>query len=200
MTGGRHPTAQVAQDLGITPNLLRHWKQEVTGDPIVPSQARRGVLRQAVVMRCRAIRAHGGLIPVRRLCRLLAVSPWLLCQGARPESPRAAKNRRLLAEIWVIHVESRRTYDSPRVHATLPGPGAADRCTPSGSAHAQGGDPCEEHQEVAGHEGFGSCVSRRAEYALSSLTITSTPHQNKIRKADYVCLGLKSHTHGEAFE
>ena len=43
MTVGRHPTAQVARDLGITPNLLRHWKQEVTGDPIAafPGKARR---------------------------------------------------------------------------------------------------------------------------------------------------------------
>lgn len=81
LTVGGHPTAQVARDLEITPNLLRRWKQEVTGDPPPPSQARGGVLRQAVVMRCRAIRAHGGLVPVRRLCRLLAVSPWLLCRG-----------------------------------------------------------------------------------------------------------------------
>jgi transposase len=26
VTGGGHPTAQVARDLGITPNLLRRWK------------------------------------------------------------------------------------------------------------------------------------------------------------------------------
>ena len=71
-------------------------------------------------MRCRAIRAHVGRVPVRLMCRLLAVSPsgyyaWV----ARPESPRAAENRRLVAEIRVIHAESRRTYGSPRVHATL---------------------------------------------------------------------------------
>ena len=34
VTVGWHPTAQVARDLGITPNLLRRWKQEITGDPI----------------------------------------------------------------------------------------------------------------------------------------------------------------------
>ena len=34
VTVGRHPTAQVARDLGITLNLLRRWKQEITGDPI----------------------------------------------------------------------------------------------------------------------------------------------------------------------
>jgi len=71
-------------------------------------------------MRCRAIRAHVGRVPVRRMCRLLAVSPsgyyaWVV----RPESPRAAENRRLVTAIRVIHAESRRTYGSPRVHATL---------------------------------------------------------------------------------
>ena len=38
---------------------------------------------------------------------------------ARPESRRPAEKRRLLAEIRVIHAESRRTDGSPRVHATL---------------------------------------------------------------------------------
>lgn len=71
-------------------------------------------------MRCQAIRAHIGRVPVRLMCRLLAMSTsgyyaWV----ARPESLRAAENRRLVAEIRVIHAESRRTYGSPRVHATL---------------------------------------------------------------------------------
>ena len=71
-------------------------------------------------MRCRAIRAHTGRVSVRLMCRTLAVSPsgyyaWV----ARPESRRVAENRRLVAEIRVIHAESRRTYGSPRVHATL---------------------------------------------------------------------------------
>jgi transposase len=37
------PTAQVARDLGITPNLLRRWKQEVVGDPVsaFPGKGRR---------------------------------------------------------------------------------------------------------------------------------------------------------------
>jgi transposase len=40
---GGHPTAQVARDLGITPNLLRRWKQEVAGDPVAafPCKGRR---------------------------------------------------------------------------------------------------------------------------------------------------------------
>ena len=42
VTIGRHPTAQVARDLGITLNLLRRWKQEITGDPIAAFRARSG--------------------------------------------------------------------------------------------------------------------------------------------------------------
>ena len=34
VTEGGHPTAQVARDLGLTPNVLRRWKQEVAGDPV----------------------------------------------------------------------------------------------------------------------------------------------------------------------
>ena len=34
VTADGHQTAQVAQDLGVTPNLLRRWKQEVAGDPV----------------------------------------------------------------------------------------------------------------------------------------------------------------------
>ena len=43
VTAGGHPTAQVARDLGITPNLLRRWKQEVVGDPVAafPGKGRR---------------------------------------------------------------------------------------------------------------------------------------------------------------
>jgi putative transposase len=71
-------------------------------------------------MRCRAIRAHVGRCSVRLMCRALAVSTsgyyaWV----ARPESCRTAENRRLVAEIRVIHAESRSTYGSPRIHATL---------------------------------------------------------------------------------
>lgn len=71
-------------------------------------------------MRCRAIRAHTGRFPVTLMCRALAVSSsGYYAWAARPESRRAAENRRLLAAIRVIHAESRATYGSPRVHATL---------------------------------------------------------------------------------
>ena len=43
VTESGHPTAQVARDLGLTPNLLRRWKQEVAGDPVAafPGKGRR---------------------------------------------------------------------------------------------------------------------------------------------------------------
>lgn len=71
-------------------------------------------------MKCRAIRAHTGRFPVRLMCRTLAVSTsGYYAWAIRPESRRTAENRRLVAAIRVIHAESRRTYGSPRVHATL---------------------------------------------------------------------------------
>lgn len=71
-------------------------------------------------MRCQAIRAHTGRFPVTLMCRALAVSSsGYYAWAARPESRRAAENRRLLMAIRVIHAESRRTYGSPRVHAAL---------------------------------------------------------------------------------
>lgn len=43
VTEGTHSTAQVARDLGLTPNLLRRWKQEIAGDPVTafPGKGRR---------------------------------------------------------------------------------------------------------------------------------------------------------------
>ena len=53
-------------------------------------------------------------------CRVLGVSrsgyyDWL----GRPASTRAQENELLLKHIEKIHDDSRRTYGSPRVHATL---------------------------------------------------------------------------------
>lgn len=54
------------------------------------------------------------------MCRTLAVSSsGYYAWAARPERRRAVENRRLVAEIRAIHAESRGTYGSPRVHATL---------------------------------------------------------------------------------
>ena len=71
-------------------------------------------------MKFRFIRDHREDFPVRLTCRVLDVSSsgfydWL----ERPESPRAVENRALVAKIQAIHGDSRRTYGSPRVHASL---------------------------------------------------------------------------------
>jgi putative transposase len=71
-------------------------------------------------MKFQFIRDHREDFPVRLMCRVLDVSSsgfydWL----ERPESPRAVENRALVAKIQAIHGDSRRTYGSPRVHASL---------------------------------------------------------------------------------
>ena len=71
-------------------------------------------------MRYRAIQSHTRRFPMTLMCRTLAVSSsGYYAWAARPESRRSAENRRLVSEIRVIHAESRATYGSPRVHATL---------------------------------------------------------------------------------
>ena len=117
-------------------------------------------------MRCQAIRAHTGRVPVRLMCRILALSPsgyyaWV----ARPESRRAAENRRLVAEIRVIHAESRGTYGSPRVHATLQAQG--QRVGPHRVARLMRADRIRAKtvKKWRAHHGFGASVSRRAEHA-----------------------------------
>jgi hypothetical protein len=66
------------------------------------------------------IQHHREYFPVRLMCRVLDASPsgfydWL----RRPESPRAVENRALVEKIQAVHSESRWTYGSPRVHASL---------------------------------------------------------------------------------
>jgi transposase len=43
VTESRNPVAQVARDLGLRPNLLRRWKQELVSDPVdsFPGKGRR---------------------------------------------------------------------------------------------------------------------------------------------------------------
>lgn len=70
------------------------------------------------------MRDHQERVPVRVMCRALAVSPaGYYAWAARPESRRTVANRELVTMIRVIHAESRRTYGSPRVHAALQGLG-----------------------------------------------------------------------------
>jgi transposase InsO family protein len=70
-----------------------------------------------------AEKTSGATIPVRVLCRCLAVSPsgyyaWL----ERPASARAVADAALTATIHAIHAASRGTYGAPRVHAELTDP------------------------------------------------------------------------------
>jgi len=65
--------------------------------------------------------------PVRRLCRVLGVAVsgyYAAC--ARPPSACAQRQARLSARIRAIHIQSRATYGSPRVHAELIAQG--ERC------------------------------------------------------------------------
>jgi putative transposase len=54
------------------------------------------------------------------MCRVNAVSPaGYYAWKRRPVSARALEDQRLAAQIERVHRDSRRTYDSPRVHAAL---------------------------------------------------------------------------------
>lgn len=71
-------------------------------------------------MKYQFIQAHQEEFPIRRMCRVLAVSPsgyygW----RERPESGRTRANQVLAQEIRAVHARSRGTYGSPRVHADL---------------------------------------------------------------------------------
>src|SRR3954464_6109172 len=71
-------------------------------------------------MKFQFIRDHHEYFPVRLMCRVLEASPsgfydWL----RRPQSRRAAEGRALVEKIQAVHSDSRQTYGSPRVHASL---------------------------------------------------------------------------------
>jgi putative transposase len=66
------------------------------------------------------IAEHAEVFPVRRMCKVLGVSPsgyydW----RKRPPSQRQQANEKLLAAIRREHEASRQTYGSPRIHAAL---------------------------------------------------------------------------------
>jgi transposase InsO family protein len=71
-------------------------------------------------MRFAFIEAEKANYPIATLCRVLGVrrSGFYASQG-RPECRRSRENRGLLVHIRDAHVESRRTYGSPRVHLEL---------------------------------------------------------------------------------
>ena len=71
-------------------------------------------------MRYRAIQKHDRRVPLRLMCRALAVSAaGYYAWTGRPESRRAMHTRILLSEIRVIHRESRETYGSPSIWDAL---------------------------------------------------------------------------------
>ena len=71
-------------------------------------------------MKYRFVHDHRDRYPVRRMCRMLDVSPSAYyAWRARPESRRVREDRRLLVEIKAIHRAKRGTYGSPRIHAEL---------------------------------------------------------------------------------
>jgi putative transposase len=71
-------------------------------------------------MRYQFIQAHQDEFPVQRMCSVLGVSSsGYYAWQTRPVSPRVQANQKLVPEIKAIHIRSRKTYGSPRVHAEL---------------------------------------------------------------------------------
>jgi len=71
-------------------------------------------------MRFEFIDNHRETYPVTRMCQVLAVSPsGYYAWRKRPASQRKMADDQLLTKIEAIHVQSRYTYGSPRVHAVL---------------------------------------------------------------------------------
>jgi len=71
-------------------------------------------------MRYRFIRDHACQYPVTLLCHVLQVSrSGYYAWRRRPASARVQANAQLLTHIQAAHTASRRTYGSPRIHATL---------------------------------------------------------------------------------
>jgi putative transposase len=77
-------------------------------------------------MKFRLIEDQREAFPVRVLCDVMGVSPagYYAWRG-RPESPRKAANRTLLAEIRRVHLAHRGRYGAPRIHAALHAEGHA---------------------------------------------------------------------------
>jgi transposase InsO family protein len=71
-------------------------------------------------MKFRFIADHQEEWPVRMMCEVLGVSAaGYYAWRPRPESARAAANRRLLADVRRVQVQHQGRYGSPRIHATL---------------------------------------------------------------------------------
>ncbi len=77
-------------------------------------------------MRYRAISENVSRFPVSLMCRALKVSKaGFYAWRGRPACARAKANERLTTLITAAHAQSRKTYGSPRIHATLRAEGVA---------------------------------------------------------------------------
>ena len=71
-------------------------------------------------MRYQAISENGARFPIRLMCRCLTVSPaGFYAWRERPESAHHKEDRKLAHAIGVAHQESRQTYGTLRIQATL---------------------------------------------------------------------------------
>ena len=71
-------------------------------------------------MKYRFISDHRVIFKVGRMCTILDVSrSGYYSWRNRPESPRKKQNRKLAAQIKVIHGQKRKIYGSPRIHREL---------------------------------------------------------------------------------
>jgi putative transposase len=71
-------------------------------------------------MKYRFISDHRGIFKVGRMCTILDISrSGYYSWRNRPESPRKKQNRKLAAQIKVIHGQKRKIYGSPRIHREL---------------------------------------------------------------------------------
>mgnify|MGYP002813374647 CR=1 FL=1 len=116
-------------------------------------------------MRYRPIQEHDRRVPIRLMCRALAVSPaGYYALRARPESMRGAANRALAAKIRMIHRASRETYGSPRIWDALVKQGHR------GGEHRiarlmHRRDTGQDREEVARHDAVESPDARGGEHA-----------------------------------
>jgi len=71
-------------------------------------------------VKCDFVDAEKAAFPIRRLCKVLELSPkTYYARRSRAKSARALGDEQLLVLIRAVFEESRETYGSPRVHAAL---------------------------------------------------------------------------------
>ncbi|MCP4403006.1 MAG: IS3 family transposase, partial [bacterium] len=79
-----------------------------------------GHLQQSKPMRYQFIENHREEFPVRRMCKVLAVSPGgYYAWRQRPVSELKMANEKLVEQIREIHAEFKGKYGSPRIHQEL---------------------------------------------------------------------------------